>query len=445
MKNKHIIKTLLTLAVPMILQNFLHSSLTFLDTFMIGQLGDQAVAAAGIAGQLLFIFSIIQFGIHSGITVLSSQYWGKKDLDAIKHLLGIQLSAGMIPVCIFILIFYVFPFEFVSLYTEDPQIARWAVSYLRLTGLSLFFTVLVYSYTFNLRSAEITALPLIASIISVLINLVLNYLLIFGKMGFPELGIKGAAIGTSAARITEALFLVLFVYVKKYPSAAKLREMFSFSKGFLKSVFKVSYPVFLNELFWVLGVGLYNWIYSKLGTESLAAVNIVFSIENFAFTPFFGLFSAGAVILGNKIGEGKKSEAYLYGRVILYFQFYLALITGLVLFFFRELILSFYQISSVTRFNAENLMTVICLIMAARVLNYTFNVSIFRGGGDTRFSLFLDFSGVWLIGIPMALTGAFILELPVYYVMSLAVLEEIYKVILALRRFRSEKWIRSLI
>lgn len=440
-----IYKKLLFLAFPMMAQNFLHSSLTFLDTFMIGQLGDQTIAAAGIAGQLLFIFSLIQYGIHSGISVFTSQYWGKKEIEVTKHLLGIELITGMVPLLFFIPLIYLFSNEFVSLYTKDMFVAKLAASYLRITGISLIFTVFVYSFTYNLRSTGITGIPLISSIISVLINLLLNYLLIFGRWGFPELGLDGAAIGTTAAIIIETVFLLTLVYKNNCSPAATFKEMFSFSLSFFKRVLKVSWPAFMNEFCWVMGVSMFNWIYSTLGTESMAAVSIIASLENFAFTPFFGMFSAGAILVGNMIGEGRREEAYRNGSSIIKFQLILALITGLFLFLFRDIILDLYNISFLTRFYAGKLLIVICLIMSVRILNYTFNVSIFRGGGDMKYSLFLDFSGVWFIGVPFALIAAFLFKLPVYYVMSLAVLEEFYKLILALRRFKSRKWINSLI
>lgn len=438
-------KTLLVLAFPMMVQNLLHSSLSLIDTFMIGQLGDRAIASVGIAGQLFFVFFVLQFGIHSGISVHTSQHWGKKNIVTIRQLLGVQMGLGIMAMMIFLFIIYAVPMRFISLYTDDPLVASEALSYMKITGFSLFFSVVAYAYTFNLRSTEIVRPPLWSSLISVISNLILNYLLIFGKMGFPELGIVGAAVGTTISRGIECAVLVFLVYKGRFPSAAGIKEMTSFSYSFVKGVVKVSWPVFMNEFSWVLGISVYNWAYSSLGTESLAAVNIVSSIENFLYTPFFGIFGAGAVIMGNKIGEGKTDEAYIYGKSILFFQFSLASLTGLFLYFFRPIILSFYSISSQTVDNAAKLLIVISAVMALKICNYTFNVSIFRGGGDTKYSLFLDLSGVWMIGVPMALLGVFLFRLPVHLVMSLVVCEEVYKILLAQRRFRNKKWIKVLV
>ncbi len=443
--NKNIFKTLLTLAIPMMLQSFLHSSLSFMDTFMIGQLGENEIAAVGIAGQLVFIFSIVQFGIHSGLSVHSSQFWGKRDIKSIQNLLGIGLLLGFASALLFFFIAVIIPNQFVSLYTNSPDVHVQAVQYLRIVGLSFFSTAIVYTYTYNLRSTEVVKPPLVASIISVLMNLILNYLFIFGNFGFPALGVVGAATATTLSRIIESVFLISVVYVKKYTAAASLKKMMSFSSSFFKKIIRISWPVFMNELCWVLGISVYNWLYATLGTEAIAAVNIVSTIENLVFTPFFGMFGAGAVIMGNKIGAGKKDEAYLYGRSILFFQFILALITGIVLILFRGSILSLYNISDVTYNNAVYLIIVVSLIMSVKILNYTFNVSIFRGGGDTKYSLFLDFSGVWLIGVPMAILGVFVFHLPVYLVMSMVVLEEIFKFFLAVHRFRSRRWIKNLV
>ncbi len=314
---KHIYRNLLILAVPMMLQSFLHSSLSFIDTFMIGQLGDVEIAAVGIANQLIFIFFIVQFGIHSGISVHTSQYWGKKDLKSIQKLLGISMVLGMGTLVIFFSIAFFFPVQFLSLYTKDPVVLEKAVSYLRIISLSFISSVLVYTYTHNLRSTEIVKPPLYASIVSVLLNLVLNYVLIFGKFGFPIMGVKGAAVATAISRVVESLLLLFFVYFNKFPASVGFKKMFNFSFLFFKSIIKISWPVFMNELCWVIGISVYNWVYASLGTEAIAAVNIVSTIENFVFTPFFGMFSAGAVIMGNKIGAGQKDEAFSYGKSIL--------------------------------------------------------------------------------------------------------------------------------
>jgi len=419
--------------------------MTFMDTLMIGQLNETAIAAVGVANQFVFIFIIIQFGIHSGVAIFTAQYWGKKDLAHIKKLAGIGLMAGLAIGSIFIFVALVIPNAVMGLFSKDTQVIVLGSEYLQIVGISFGITVFSFSYMNNLRSMEIVKAPMYASLIAVVLNLVLNYLLIFGKLGFPAMGVKGAAIATCISRFVEGFALMGMIYWKKYPIAASLSEMLDFDRVFLKKVLTTCWPVFLNEFVWVTGVSLYNLVYARIGTQSIAAVNIVASIENFMMIPFFGMFFSGSIIIGNSIGAGKPDEAYLYGKFLLAVQFSMAIFAGGIMILGREMILSFYNISDGAYMNAYHLMFVSGMALCIKVTNFTNVVSVLRGGGDTRFGFLLDLTGVWCIGVPMAFFGAFYLNLPVYWVMALVMTEEVYKLGLGIPRFLSRKWIKNLV
>ncbi len=442
---KNFIALLFKLALPITLQNFLSSSMTFMDTLMIGQLNETAIAAVGIANQFVFIFIIIQFGIHGGVAIFTAQYWGKKDLANIKKLGGIGLIAGLTLGSLFTFLAMVTPDAVMGLFTRDPEVISLGSTYLWIVGLSFGISVFTLSYMNNLRSMEIVKPPMYASLIAVVLNLILNYILIFGHLGFPAMGVKGAAIATCISRFVEGFALMGMVYWKKYPIAATLSEMVDFDAAFLKKVLTTCWPVFLNELVWVTGISLYNVVYARIGTQSIAAVNIVASIENFMMIPFFGMFFAGSIIIGNSIGAGKPDEAYSYGKLLLMVQFSMALIAGGIMILSREMILSLYNISDIAYMNAYHLMLVSGLALCFKITNFTNVVSVLRGGGDTRFGFLLDLTGVWCIGVPMAFFAAFILNLPVYWVMALVMTEEVYKLALGIPRFLSRKWIRNLV
>ncbi|MCP4117686.1 MAG: MATE family efflux transporter [Desulfobacteraceae bacterium] len=443
--NMDFINLLFKLALPIIFQNFLNSSMALMDTLMIGQLNETAIAAVGIANQFVFIFIIVQFGIHSGVSIFTAQYWGKRDSANIKKLVGIGLMAGLSVCSLFTFGALATPDTLIGLFSKDTEVVRLGSGYLRIVGVSFVISVVTYSYTNNLRSMGIVKLPMYASMIAVTLNIVLNYILIFGKLGFPALGVNGAAIATCISRFTEGFVLVGIVYCKKYPIAAGISEMLDFDYPFFKRIFRTCWPVFLNEFFWVTGISLYNLVYARIGTESIAAVNIVASIENFMLIPFLGMFHAGAIIIGNTIGSGRNDEAYLYGKYILMLQFVMAVFAGAIMILSRDVVLSFYKVSEGAYMNAHHLMFVAGAVLCIKITNFTNVVSVLRGGGDTRFGFLLDLTGVWCIGVPMAFFGAFILHLPVYWVMALVVTEEIYKLCLGIPRFLSRKWIRNLV
>lgn len=443
--NKTFFAQVFRLALPIMVHNFLLSSLTFADTLMIGQLDEAAIAAVGIANQFTFFFIILQFGIHSGISIFTAQYWGQKDIHHIRKLVGISLFMGIFFGVLLTFIALAFPGWIFSFFSHDPAVITQGIVYLRIVAISYLASVVTFVYTFNMRSTEHVIPPFITSAVAVLVNIVLNYLLIFGKFGFPALGVTGAAIGTSLARYLESILILLITYIKQYPSAAPLSYLFKVDLPFFKRVMKTSVPVIFHEFTWVSGVTIYNLIYARLGTNAFAAINICVSIEGLALILFFSISSATSIIVGNCIGAGREEDAYVSALKIMFIQVFLALLVGLVIIAGRHLVLSFYNISSDTFTNTYHLLLVIGLILWGKVINMGLIVGVFRGGGDTRFGLFLDLSGVWLVGIPMGLLGAFVLHLPIYWVMAMVITEEVFKISLGIPRFFSRKWIRNLV
>lgn len=444
-KNNRFMHHMFKLALPIAIQNLLTSSKALIDTLMIGQLNETAIAAAGIANQFVFIFIIVQFGIHSGVSIFTAQYWGKKDYGKIKKLLGIGLLSGFFFSAFFTFFAVVIPEVMMGLFSKDPAVVRLGAGYLRLVGISFTGTVVTLSFMSNLRSMGIVKAPMVACTIAMVLNVALNWVLIFGKLGFPALGVNGAAIATSISVFLEGAILVGFVYIRKYPVAASVVEMLDFDMRFFKRILHTCWPVFFNEFMWVTGVSIYNVVYARIGTESIAAVNIVSSIENFVLIPFFGVFHAGSIMIGNSIGAGDKVMAYQYGKTLLKLQFFAAVFAGGLMILFRDMVLQFYQISDAAYVNAYHLMFVAGLALCLKITNFTNIVSVLRGGGDTRFGFFLDLTGVWFIGVPMAFIGAFYFHLPVYWVMALVVSEELYKLVVGIWRFRSGKWIKTLV
>ncbi|MEH0021466.1 MAG: MATE family efflux transporter [Desulfobacter sp.] len=442
---KKFLGLLLTIALPISLQNLLTCSMTVIDILMVGQLNETAIAAVGIANQFVFMFIVIQYGIHSGISIFTAQYWGKKDTGRIKHLSGMGILTGLSVASLFCFVALVLPDRLMSLFSTDAEVVRLGSNYLGIVGVAFAFSAVIFSFMSNLRAIGLVKVPMVCSMVAVTLNIFLNYVLIFGNLGAPALGVTGAAIATTTSKIVECLVMAGIIYGKRTPLAATFKEMSGFDTLFLKRVLTTCWPVFLNELFWVTGISLYKLVYARMGTEAIAAVNIVATIEEFMFIPFFGIFHGGSIMIGNSIGAGRQTTAYDYGRFLLVAQFLMALAAGAVMIFSREFILSFYNISPATYENAYYLMLTAGLVLWAKTTNFTNIVSVLRGGGDTRFGFFLDLTGVWCIGVPMAFFGAFYLDLPVYWVMALIAVEELFKLGIGIPRFLSKKWIRNLV
>ena len=445
LEDRKFYRTLLHLAIPIAAQNFVSSSVNMLDTIMIGQLGETEIAAVGQANQLFFLFTLMLFGINSGSAIFTAQFWGKRDVRNIRRVLGIGLATACSAAALFTILALFFPGQVMSIYSKDPAVIEAGVDYLQIVGLSYIITAVSFSYSAVLRSTEQARLPLILSVISLLSNGILNYLFIFGKFGFPEMGVEGAALATLIARIIEAVLMLVLVYAGKYAPAARWKEMADLSKDFVKRFFKTTIPVILNETIWSLGVSIYSIVYGQIGTEAVAAVNISGTVTNIAMVLFFGMSNSAAIMIGNRIGAGEEDKAFGYAKKLLTLGPLFAVFIGGATILTSGFFLRLFNVSGAVRLDAQRILTVFGLLMPAKIFNLINIVGVLRSGGDTKYSLFLDAFGVWVIGIPLALAGGLLFGLPIYWVSFLVGLEEIFKFLLGIRRFQSRKWINNLV
>jgi putative MATE family efflux protein len=296
-----------------------------------------------------------------------------------------------------------------------------------------------------MRSTGDVKTPTFIGVGALAVSTVLSYGLIFGRFGLPEMGIEGAAAATLIARVLECITLLFIVYRRiDSPVAARLGEMIGINREFFGRVFHSMYPVILNELFWSLGITSYNAIYGHMGTESIATINIISSVEQIAFVIFIGVSNATAVLVGNRIGAGEEHEAYLYAGRSLGLGFVGGILMGIILQLVKAPVLSLFNVSPGVIENASRVLLIVSIFIAIRINNMTIVVGVLRAGGDTRFSLFVDGIIIWLVGVPMAYLGAFVFDLPVYFVYLCAMSEEATKWLLGFNRYFSRKWINNL-
>ena len=444
LRDPEYISELRKIAVPIIIQQLMFSGLNMLGVIFVGQKGDEAVAAVGLAGQIAFILNLVHFGIISGAAMFTAQFWGKKDIPNLRRVLGLCLLLAISASMIFFTLAQFLPSQLLSIYSKDQTVIELGADYLRIFSWTFLFFAVTFSYSLVMRSTGEVKLPTVVSVGALTISTVLSYSLIFGKFGLPELGIQGAAVAAVIARGLECGTLLLVAYGQKSPVAASLRELTGFDRKFIGRVIKPMLPVIFNELFWSLGITTYNVIYARIGTTSFAAMNIVGTIEQVAFVLFFGISSATSVLVGNNIGAGYEDKAHVYAGRSLYIAAIGGIFTGIIIHFVKAPVLSLYHVSPEVIRNASNILTVMSFFVWMRVSNMTIVIGILRAGGDTRFSLFLDGIIIWIVGVPMAYLSAFVLDLPVYFVYLFAMSEETSKYILGIIRYRSRKWINNL-
>lgn len=446
LKDKDFYKKLTNIALPITLQNLIMSSVNMVDTLMITQLGDANIAAVGLANQVFFFFSLILFGVNSGSSIFVAQFWGKKDVKNIRRILGLALLiCGTISIIFTIGALFV-PELLMRIFTDEKDVVEIGVQYLRVIAISYLATAVSFTFNTALRSVGQAKVPMFVSMVALVINTVFNYFLIFGKFGFPEMGAAGAALATLIARVVEMILILYITYNTRNALAAKLHELIDISKDFVVKYFKTAAPVIINEFFWSLGTVMYSVAYARIGKEATSAVQIANTIQNIFLVLSRGMSNACAVMIGNEIGAGNKEKSIAYARTFIIIGPALGIILGVILFTSTPLIMTlFNNVSAQVYDYTTKILMVISITMSIKIINGLLVVGIFRSGGDTRFSMFLEMGSVWLVGVPMAFFGALVLKVPVYWVLALVSLEEVVKVAIGIPRLLSNKWVRNVV
>lgn len=455
LRDKSFLRRTIAVTIPIAMQNMLSNLLNFVDTIMIGKLGETQIAGVGLANKVFFVFSLLMFGICSGSAVLASQYWGKRELLNIRRVLRLALIIGVGGSLLFLIPVAICPKIVMSIFTPQEKTIAVGAVYLGIIAFSYPLTAVTNTYVAILRSMNYVKLPVIITSIAIGINVLLNYIFIFGKFGFPVMGAAGSALATLIARVIEFTALLITIHLHKAGDGGlgdfihikynKEKGIPFITKSFAMKYFITAAPVITNEFMWGLGVTMYSLVYGRMGTAATAAMTITGSVEQVAMVFFFGICTAAAVILGNTLGENdlKKAEEYAKNYIIL--QIILTIMGAVLTFFVKDIIISWFAVSDSVAQSIRLCITVFVLYMPFRMLNALFIVAIFRSGGDTKAALFLDVSGVWLIGIPMAVLGGLVFKLPIYIVYAMILIEEIYKFILGSIRYRQKKWIKNIV
>lgn len=445
LKDRAFLREMLTIAVPISFQQLVNASLNMIDVIMVGQLGEASIAALGLSNQVFFVFILLLFGTTSGMAIFTAQYWGKQEVEPIRKVLGMSLLTTTIIAVIFTLTATLIPEVVLGFYTNDSEVIQIGARYLRIVGLSYIPVAIATSYVAVLRSIQLIKIAVIATISALIFKTTLGYMLIFGIWIFPELGVEGAAIGTASGWILQVILLFVLVHTWKTPLAANPLTFFSFDLPFFGRVLRTTLPALANEFFWSLGITTYNAIYARIGTDAIAAINVNATIEELGFVVFMGLGNACAVMVGNRIGAGKREEAYQTLWRVVTLAVIAAWVVGLTVFLLRDAVVSLYNLSPSGVDSVRVLMLVMACTIWIRMLNFTTFIGGLRAGGDTRFAMFMELFSIWGVGVPSAYIGAFVLGLPVYYVYLMVALEELVKAFISVWRIRSRRWMHDLV
>lgn len=442
---KDFFKTLLVVAAPITLQNFINSAVNMADAVMIGRLGKESITAVGLGNQIFFLFNLLLFGLVSGSLVFSSQFWGRKDMPGIQRTTGLCFIIGTIMGFLFTFFCFLHPEAIIGIYSKDKKVIELGASYLKYVCFCFFPFAYSFSITMILRSIGKIKLAVVTTAIGFAVNVTLNAILIFGLLGIKPMGVKGAAIATVISRLLEFLIVLSVSIIKKYPVIGSFKNMFSLSVRFLKGYFIVTMPVVIEEVFWSLGITTHNFIFAQLGTGEYAAFNIVNNVSFLLWVIFIGLANGSAIIIGNKIGEGKIEETREFAKFITKLSPLLAL--GIIVFFIpiSFLIPYIFDVTEDVLSLIPTLLLVLSIYYPLKAYNSVMIVGVCRGGGDTRFSLFYDIFFMWAVAIPLAYTVSLTNFAYVWLIYASIMSEEPLKMILGLIRLKSGKWLHCVV
>ncbi|EOU1991773.1 MATE family efflux transporter [Clostridium perfringens] len=442
-RDKRFYRLLFSIALPIAVQNLITFMVSMVDTLMVGALGEIQLSAVSIANNLFFVLTILMFGLAGGSNIMISQYWGKGNVKTIHKILAIMYRMCLLITGIFIFIALFLPKYFMGIFTTDKAVIDFGASYLRIVCIGYLFYSITNCTIMMLRSVKTVSISIIVYTASLVVNSILNWIFIFGNLGAPELGIRGAAIATVCARITEFSIVLVFMFIYERKIGLKIEHLLKLDKEILKDYVGLCTPVLCNELLWAIGASMISVIVGRMGTEVVAANSINGVAHQFVTVFIFGMSNATAVIIGNTIGEGKKEKAKEYAYSIGIFSVVMGCISGLMILLIKPFVVNFYNVSYSTKLIAMEIMTVTSGIIVFQSLASNFMMGVLRGGGDAKFVLINDLIFMWLVAIPGGFFVAFVLELPVALVFLVIKCDEILKSLTSVYRVISGKWVND--
>lgn len=438
------LKLLIAIAIPVIIQDLITTAVNMLDTVMITPLGAHSIAAVGQVNQYFFFFQVILFGINSGGSIFYAQYHGRGDQQGIKLVLSICLKLSVAVSVLFTAISLLAAKQILHILAPDPQLVEIGVEYLHILSFSFVIFGLRQTFGLALRGIGQTKPTMYASLLAFAVNGVLNYVLIFGKIGFPAMGVKGAAIATCVARLVELLWIMHHVYRKDPSLRLRLKELTLFDSVMFKQYLKLAMPVITTETLWSLSQLLYSMAYVRISTDASAAVQLSATIQGLLFVFIMSLSAASAVIIGQAIGADEDKETVIQKMAsrILRLTAVIGIICTVLEVFFPSVLMVFYRDLTPELWQmTADLLRVRGLFIVVRFMNSVLIMGVFRAGGDVRVPMLIEMLTTWLFAVPIAFVAGLYWQLGIFWTLALVTFEEVIKLLILLPRYFRRRWI----
>lgn len=440
-------KKAIRLTVPVSLQCLLTSSFSLVDTLLVSSLGTVALSSVGMCGQWAWLMNMILVGFCSATTLFVSQYWGVKDEKSIRHYSGISILMSLFVAVFFTVMSLFFSETVVGMFNKNSEVVAMGASYIRIASFSYIPIAMTNILAAVLRAIENVKLPMYVSGATTVLNIFLDYALIFGKFGFSELGIRGAAVATAVSAWLGVGVIVVISFFQHNILVTKSRLFLAFNKNEIKQYIKKATPVVINEGMWGFGTFIFNIIFGNMGYEYFSALTIIRSFENVAFVIFIGIAGAASVMIGKSIGKGELERGIEDSKRFSVIVPVIAVIVSVIIVVFRAQLVGVFNlgsnISPLALETAYSLMVIYALAFPLRMFAYLQIVAVYRAGGETVTGAKAELACLWALSIPATLVAVYLFKAPfvVAYLIMYA-FEDIPKVIFCIKFYLSKKWIK---
>ncbi len=437
-------KTVLGITIPIALQGLITTGVNMMDNIMVGRVGETQLSAVALANQFISIFHIFCMGIGMGASVLVSRYYGMKDKDSLKKTVAIMLRLCLVMSTIFCVTTLLIPEQIMRIYTVEEDIIREGIKYLEWSVVTYFLLGLSLTTTIVLRNVKQVRLPLYTSIGAFFVNIIANYMFIFGKFGAPRMEVAGAALGTLIARIFEFSVICGYLLFKDREIGFRIKHLFA-PVGFLwKEYIRISIPVLISDGILALGNNSVAMVIGRLGGSFVAANSVTMTTQQLSSTMIQGFSQSGAIVTGYTLGEGDREKAHRQGYAFMGIGIVFGILSAMIILLISGPMINAYKLLPETQEIARQLMYSISIIVVFQATNSIMTKGVLRGGGDTKMLMVADNIFLWVASIPLGILAGLVLHLPAFWIYFCLKIDQVLKAFWCVIRLNSGKWIKKI-
>ena len=440
---KNYLKEVLQIGLPITLQSILQASYSLVDQVMVGTLGTVSIAGGGLVGKFSSLVTFTLASVASVTSILVAQYHGSKDKEGISRSFFSCLYMALAVMAIFMAACLLLPDGILAMYTLDEEMITAAVPYFIMIAISFLPMTLTMQFSALLRSIEKSKFPLYAGIAAMFLNVIFNYIFIFGKLGMPRLGLLGAGIGTLLSRGVECLVQLIFIIQLCRKQELYLRPISFFNMEQYRKISVIVLPLLINEFSWSVGENIYAAIYGRIETDAVAAMTLTNPLQGMFIGMFSGVSTAATVMSGKRLGRDEKNEAYSIAKYLAKVGAIGAVIVSFILVAISDWYVGLYEVEPEVAVTTKRIIFVLAVYLIVKISNMVIAGGVLRSGGKTKYTLYIDLMGTWIFGVPLAVLAAFVWKLPIEAVYAVLSFEEVMRLLVGLFILKKKIWMNN--